>query len=79
MANKVSIPELTEAISAPLVAQWEAWKHQDAASNNAIIADHLKAACRIWLHDHAREDRRIDLLADPERLRQLDLAVLNEP
>ena len=34
-----SIPELTEAISARLVAQWEAWKNQDAASNNAIIAD----------------------------------------
>jgi len=39
MANNVSIPELTEAISARLVAQWEAWKNQDAASNNAIIAD----------------------------------------
>ena len=39
MAHKVSIPELTEAISARLVAQWEAWKNQDAASNNAIIAD----------------------------------------
>ena len=31
--------EVTEAISARLVAQWEAWKNQDAASNNAIIAD----------------------------------------
>src|SRR5208283_3533283 len=39
MAHKVSIPELTEAISARLVAQWEAWKNQDAKSNNAIIAD----------------------------------------
>ena len=39
MAHNVSIPELTEAISAQLVAQWEAWKNQDAASNNAIIAD----------------------------------------
>lgn len=39
MAHNVSIPELTEAISARLVAQWEAWKNQDAASNNAIIAD----------------------------------------
>ena len=39
MANNVSIPELTEAISTRLVAQWEAWKNQDAASNNAIIAD----------------------------------------
>ena len=37
MAHNVSIPELTEAISARLVAQWEAWKNQDAASNNAII------------------------------------------
>jgi ketosteroid isomerase-like protein len=39
MAHNVSIPELTEAISARLVAQWEAWKNQDAASNNALIAD----------------------------------------
>ena len=39
MAQNVSIPELTEAISARLLAQWEAWKSQDAASNNAIIAD----------------------------------------
>jgi ketosteroid isomerase-like protein len=38
-AHNVSIPELTDAISARLVAQWEAWKNQDAASNNAIIAD----------------------------------------
>jgi ketosteroid isomerase-like protein len=39
MAHNVSIPELTEAISARLVAQWEAWKNQDAASNNAVLAD----------------------------------------
>ena len=39
MAQNVSIPELTEAISARLVAQWDGWKNQDAASNNAVIAD----------------------------------------
>jgi hypothetical protein len=39
MAHNVSIPEMTEAISARLLAQWEAWKNQDAASNNAIIAE----------------------------------------
>ncbi|HKV43950.1 MAG TPA: nuclear transport factor 2 family protein [bacterium] len=39
MAHIVSIPELTEAISVRLLAQWAAWKNQDAASNNAIIAD----------------------------------------
>jgi ketosteroid isomerase-like protein len=39
MEMDVSIPEWTEAISARLVAQWEAWKNQDAASNDAIIAD----------------------------------------
>ena len=38
-AHNVSIPEWTEAISARLIAQWEAWKNQDAASNNASIAD----------------------------------------
>lgn len=37
--HNVSIPELTEAISARLIAQWDGWKNQDAASNNAIIAD----------------------------------------
>jgi hypothetical protein len=39
MAHNVSMQEMTEAISARLVAQWEAWKDQDAASNDAIIAD----------------------------------------
>jgi ketosteroid isomerase-like protein len=39
MAHNLSIPELTEAISARLLAQWEAWKNQDAASNNAVIAE----------------------------------------
>jgi Domain of unknown function (DUF4440) len=38
-ADNASIQELTEAISARLVAQWDGWKNQDAASNNAIIAD----------------------------------------
>src|SRR5215467_3753542 len=33
------MPELTEAISARLLTQWEAWRNQDAASNNAVIAD----------------------------------------
>src|ERR1700674_647158 len=37
--DNVSIQDLTEAISARLVAQWDGWKNQDAASNNAIIAD----------------------------------------
>jgi hypothetical protein len=39
MAQNVSIPEMTEAISARLLAQWEGWKNQDPAPNNAIIAD----------------------------------------
>jgi hypothetical protein len=39
MAQNVSIPEMTEAISARLVAQWEGWKNQDPAPNQAIIAD----------------------------------------
>jgi hypothetical protein len=39
MAQNVSIPEMTEAISARLVAQWEGWKNQDPAPNSAIIAD----------------------------------------
>jgi hypothetical protein len=39
MAHNVSIPEMTEAISVRLHAQWEGWKNQDPAPNNAIIAD----------------------------------------
>jgi hypothetical protein len=39
MAQNVSIAEWTEAISARLVLEWEAWKNQDAVSNNAVIAD----------------------------------------
>jgi hypothetical protein len=39
MGQNVSIPEMTEAISARLTAQWEGWKNQDPAPNNAIIAD----------------------------------------
>ena len=38
MAHNVLIPDLTEAISARLLAQWEARKNQDTASNNAIIS-----------------------------------------
>jgi Domain of unknown function (DUF4440) len=34
-----SIEEITEAIYARLVAQWEGWKNQDPAPNEAIIAD----------------------------------------
>jgi hypothetical protein len=39
MGHKDTIPEITEAILARLVTQWEAWKNQDAASNDAVIAD----------------------------------------
>jgi ketosteroid isomerase-like protein len=39
MEMDVSIPEWTEAISARLLTQWEAWRNQDAPSNDAIIAD----------------------------------------
>jgi hypothetical protein len=39
MAHNVSIPEMMEAISARLVAQWEGWKNQDTVPNDAIIAD----------------------------------------
>lgn len=39
MADNVSIPVMTEAISTQLTAQWEGWKNQDPAPNDAIIAD----------------------------------------
>jgi hypothetical protein len=32
-ADNVSIPEMTQAISARLAAQWEGWKNQDPAPN----------------------------------------------
>jgi hypothetical protein len=38
-AQNVSIPEMTEAIYPRLVAQWEGWKNQDTAPNDAIIAE----------------------------------------
>jgi hypothetical protein len=38
-ADSVSIPEMTHAITAQLNAQWEGWKKQDPAPNEAIIAD----------------------------------------
>jgi hypothetical protein len=38
-AQNDSVAEWTEAISARLVAQWDGWKNQDAASNNAVISD----------------------------------------
>jgi hypothetical protein len=38
-AHNDSIQEMTEAIYARLVAQWEGWKNQDPAPNDAIIAD----------------------------------------
>jgi hypothetical protein len=39
VAHNDSMAEMTEAISARLVAQWEGWKNQDTAPNDAIIAD----------------------------------------
>jgi hypothetical protein len=42
-ARSDSIEEITEAIYARLVAQWEGWKNQDPAPNDAIIADDYKS------------------------------------
>lgn len=42
-AHKDSIEEMTDAIYARLVAQWEGWKNQDPAPNDAIIADDYKS------------------------------------
>ncbi len=38
-----SVPEMTEAIYARLLTQWDAWKNRDAASNNAVIGDDFQA------------------------------------
>jgi len=37
--HEETITATTDAIRARLVAQWEAWKNQDTASNDAVIAD----------------------------------------
>jgi ketosteroid isomerase-like protein len=39
----ISIPEMTDAIQARLLIQWEAWKHKDKPSNDAVIADDFHA------------------------------------
>jgi hypothetical protein len=41
--QNVSIPEMTGAIQARLLVQWEAWKHKDKPSNDAVIADDFHA------------------------------------
>lgn len=41
--QNVSISEMTEAIQARLLIQWEAWKHKDAPSNDAVIADDFQS------------------------------------
>ena len=38
-AHNDSVQEITDAIYARLSAQWEGWKNQDPAPNDAIIAD----------------------------------------
>jgi len=40
-----TILEATEAIRARLLTQWEAWKNQDKASNDDVIADAFDAFC----------------------------------
>jgi hypothetical protein len=41
MADNVSMPEMTGVTSARTAARWEGWKNRDAASDNAIFADHF--------------------------------------
>ncbi len=43
MVQNDSVPEVTEAIYARLLTQWDAWKNRDAASNNAVMADDFQA------------------------------------
>ena len=43
--HKDTIPKVTEAIRARLVTQWEAWKNQDTASDDAVIAHEHGAFC----------------------------------
>jgi ketosteroid isomerase-like protein len=41
--QNVAIPEMTDAIQARLLIQWEAWKRKDARSNDAVIADDFQS------------------------------------
>jgi len=43
--HEATIKETTEALRARLVGQWEAWKNQDTASNDPVIADEFDAFC----------------------------------
>ncbi len=43
--HEATIGETTEAIRARLVTQWEAWKNQDTASNDAVIAGEFDSFC----------------------------------
>jgi hypothetical protein len=43
MATDISAAEWTQAISARLAAQWEGWKNQDTAPNDAIVADDFQS------------------------------------
>ena len=37
--------EWTSAIHSRLLTQWEAWKNQDAAANDAVIMEDFRAFC----------------------------------
>jgi hypothetical protein len=43
IARNDSVPEMTKAIFARLITQWDTWKNRDAASNNPVIADDFQA------------------------------------
>jgi len=45
-----SLKQMTNAIFARLVVQWEAWKHHDAASNDAVIADQFDSISPDGVH-----------------------------
>ena len=45
-----AVREMTEAIRARLLVQWEAWKNHDAASNDAVIAPEFDSISPDGLH-----------------------------
>ena len=45
LGQKDAIPDITDAIRARLVTQWEAWKNRDTASNDAVIAEEFDSFC----------------------------------
>jgi hypothetical protein len=57
-SQNVPIQEMTDAISNRLTAQWEGWKNQDPAPNDAIVADDFQSFSADGLHRTGRPTKQ---------------------